>query len=103
MAADPIEQFKIHKMVDFGQVNLPVFGKTDLALTNSHVAMTIAFLAVVTFLTVVTTNMKVVPGRTQAVGEQLFSMIDNLGESIIGHDGRRCFPSSSRCSASSWR
>jgi F-type H+-transporting ATPase subunit a len=46
----------------------------------------------VIFLTIVTANMKVVPGRTQAVGEQLFSMIDNLGESIIGHEGKALFP-----------
>ncbi|MFX9224378.1 F0F1 ATP synthase subunit A, partial [Acinetobacter baumannii] len=38
------------------------------------------------------TNMKVVPGRTQAAGEQLFSMIDDLGESIICHEGKKLFP-----------
>jgi F-type H+-transporting ATPase subunit a len=54
--------------------------------------MTIAFLMVVGFLTLVTSNMKVVPGRTQAAGEQLFSMIDNLGETIIGHEGKALFP-----------
>jgi F-type H+-transporting ATPase subunit a len=36
--------------------------------------------------------MQVVPGRLQAAGEQLFSMIDNLSESIIGHDGKKYFP-----------
>ena len=92
MAADPIEQFKISKLIDFGQVDLPLIGKTDLAFTNSHVAMTIAFVAIVAFLTIVTSNMKVVPGRTQAAGEQLFSMIDDLGDSIIGHEGRALFP-----------
>jgi F-type H+-transporting ATPase subunit a len=54
--------------------------------------MTIAFLAIVIFMTIVTFNMKVVPGRTQAAGEQLFSMIDDLADSIIGHEGRRYFP-----------
>jgi F-type H+-transporting ATPase subunit a len=92
MAADPIHQFQITKLVDFGQVNLPLIGRTDLAFTNSHLAMTIAFLVIVAFLTIVTSNMKVVPGRTQAVGEQLFSMIDNLGDSIIGHEGKALFP-----------
>jgi F-type H+-transporting ATPase subunit a len=92
MAADPIEQFKITKLVDFGQVNLPVFGPTDLAFTNSHLAMTIAFAVIVGFMSLVTANMKVVPGRLQTVGEQLFGMIDNLGESIIGHEGRKLFP-----------
>ncbi len=92
MAADPIEQFKIEKLVDFGTVNLPVFGKSDLAFTNSHLAMTIAFVMVVGFLTLATSKMQVVPGRWQIVGETLFGMIDNLAESIIGHDGKKYFP-----------
>jgi len=90
--ADPIHQFQIEKLVDFGVVNLPVFGPTDLAFTNSHMAMTIAFAAVVGFLTLATSKMQVVPGRLQAVGETLFGMIDNLAESIIGHEGRKFFP-----------
>jgi len=92
MAADPIEQFKIEKLVDFGTVNLPVFGKSDLAFTNSHLAMTIAFVMVVGFLTLATSKMQVVPGRWQIVGETLFGMIDNLAESIIGHGGKKYFP-----------
>jgi F-type H+-transporting ATPase subunit a len=92
MAADPIHQFQITKLADFGQVNLPVFGVTDLAFTNSHLAMTIAFVIVVGFLSLVTANMQVVPGRLQAAGEQLFGLIDDLGESIIGHDGKKLFP-----------
>jgi F-type H+-transporting ATPase subunit a len=92
MATDPIHQFKIEKLVDFGTVNLPVFGQTDLAFTNSHLAMTIAFAIVVGFLSLVTAKMQVVPGRLQAVGENLFGLIDDLAESIIGHDGRKYFP-----------
>src|SRR3954465_9897776 len=92
MAADPIHQFQIEKLVDFGTVNLPLIGATDLAFTNSHLAMTIAFVAIVLFLSLVTANMQVVPGRLQAVGEQLFTMIDDLGESIIGHEGKKLFP-----------
>ena len=67
MAADPIHQFQIEKLVDFGTVNLPVFGRTELAFTNSHLSMTIAFVLVVGFLSLVTANMKVVPGRLQTV------------------------------------
>ena len=92
MATDPIHQFQIEKLVDFGQVTLPLFGKTDLAFTNSHLAMTLAFAMIVLFMTAVTANMKVVPGRLQTVGEGLFGMIDNLSESIIGHEGRKLFP-----------
>jgi F-type H+-transporting ATPase subunit a len=54
--------------------------------------MTIAFGLVVLFLTMVTSNAQVVPGRLQTVGETLFGMIDNLTDSIIGHDGRKYFP-----------
>jgi F-type H+-transporting ATPase subunit a len=54
--------------------------------------MTIAFAAVVLFLTLVTSKATVVPGRLQAVGESLFGLIDNLTDSIIGHDGRKYFP-----------
>jgi F-type H+-transporting ATPase subunit a len=90
--ADPIHQFQIEKLVDFGTVTLPVFGRSELAFTNSHLAMTIAFALVVGFLSVVTARMQVVPGRLQAVGEGIFGLIDNLAESIIGHDGRKYFP-----------
>src|SRR5690606_33441415 len=92
--ADPIEQFEIHALpgLDFGEVALPVIGTVQLAVTNSHVAMTIAFSLVVLFLTLVTSNAKVVPGRLQTAGEQLFNMIDGVTSSIIGHEGRKYFP-----------
>ena len=93
--ADPLHQFQIkplHPVLDFGEVTLPLVGKVHLAFTNSHMAMTLGFLAVVIFLWVVTSSAKVVPGRTQAVGETLFGMIDNMTDSIIGHDGRKYFP-----------
>lgn len=90
--ADPIHQFQIVKVVDLPDVTLPFVGVVDLAITNSHIAMTIAFAAVVLFLTLVTSKPKVVPGRLQTVGEGLFGMIDGLTDSIIGHDGRKYFP-----------
>lgn len=90
--ADPLHQFQIQKIVDFPDVTLPVVGTVDLAFTNSHLAMTIAFVVVVGFLTLVTSGAKVVPGRLQAVGETLFGMIDGLTNSIIGHDGKKYFP-----------
>jgi F-type H+-transporting ATPase subunit a len=90
--ADPLHQFQIVPLVDFGTVTLPVFGEQQIAFTNSHLAMTIAFGLVVLFLQLVTAGAKVVPGRTQAAGETLFGMIDGLVDSIIGHDGRKLFP-----------
>ncbi len=92
--ADPIEQFEIHPLpgMTFGEVTVPVLGNQVIAFTNSHVAMTIAFLMVVLFLTAVTSSAKVVPGRLQATGETLFGMIDGVTDSIIGHEGRKYFP-----------
>ncbi|PZO02316.1 MAG: F0F1 ATP synthase subunit A [Alphaproteobacteria bacterium] len=92
--ADPIEQFEIHALpgMTFGEVSVPVLGNQVIAITNSHVAMTIAFMMVVLFLTAVTSGAKVVPGRLQAAGETLFNMIDGVTDSIIGHEGRKYFP-----------
>jgi F-type H+-transporting ATPase subunit a len=90
--ADPLHQFKIVPLTDPVEVNLPFIGQQTLAFTNSHLAMTVAFAMVVLFLTLVTSGAKIVPGRTQAVGETLFGMIDGLVDSIIGHDGRKLFP-----------
>jgi F-type H+-transporting ATPase subunit a len=90
--ADPLHQFQIVPLTPAVEVNLPFIGQQTIAFTNSHLAMTIGFLLVVGFLTLVTSNAKVVPGRTQAVGETLFGMIDGLTESIIGHDGKKYFP-----------
>jgi len=90
--ADPLHQFQIVPLVDFGTVTLPVVGEQQLAFTNSHLAMTIAFGLVVLFLQMVTAGAKVVPSRTQAAGETLFGMIDGIVDSIIGHDGKKLFP-----------
>lgn len=92
--AGPIEQFEIHPLpgLDFGEVTLPIIGAVRLAVTNSHVAMTIAFVLVVLFLALVTSGAKVVPGRMQAAGEQLFDLIDGVTDSVIGHEGRKYFP-----------
>jgi len=90
--ADPLHQFQIQPLTPAVEVNLPLIGQQTIAFTNSHLAMTVAFAIVVLFMTLVTAGAKVVPGRMQAAGETLFSMIDGLVDSIIGHDGRKLFP-----------
>ncbi|MFK0298523.1 F0F1 ATP synthase subunit A [Brevundimonas sp. NPDC090276] len=92
--ADPIHQFQITPLpgLDFGEVTLPVIGTVHLAFTNSHLAMTLAFVLVIAFLQFSTSRAQVVPGRLQAAGETMFGMIDNLAQSIIGHEGRKYFP-----------
>lgn len=90
--ADPIHQFQVTKLVDLPDVTLPGVGVVDLAFTNSHAAMTLAFGLIVLVLAMVTSRPQIVPGRLQAAGEAMFGMIDGLTESIIGHDGRKYFP-----------
>src|SRR5690606_8970649 len=90
--AGPIEQFEVKPLVEFGTVNVPVLGEQLIAITNAHVAMTIAFVAIVAFMSMATSRMAVVPGRMQAAGETLFGMVDNLTSSIIGHEGKKYFP-----------
>lgn len=90
--AGPLEQFEIRKLVDFPDITLPLVGKVDLAFTNSHLAMTLVFVVIVAFLSLVTAKPKVVPNRLQTVGEGVFGLIDNMTDSMIGHEGRKYFP-----------
>ncbi|CAN5346955.1 F0F1 ATP synthase subunit A [soil metagenome] len=90
--ADPLHQFQIVPLIDFGNVTLPVIGEQHIAFTNSHLAMTIAFALAVLFLQLFTAKASVVPGRMQAAGEVMFGMIDGIVEGIIGHEGKKLFP-----------
>ncbi|MFN9251440.1 MAG: F0F1 ATP synthase subunit A, partial [Brevundimonas sp.] len=83
---------KVKTLVDLPDVAVPGLGVVDLAFTNSHLAMTVAFLLMAGFMQAVTSRAQIVPGRFQAAGEQIFGLIDNVTESIIGHDGRKYFP-----------
>ena len=90
--ADPMHQFEIHKIVDLPDITLPGIGTIDMAFTNSTLAMTLAATLIVLFMAAVTARPQIVPGRLQVIGEGVFSYIDNLATSIIGHEGRSFFP-----------
>jgi F-type H+-transporting ATPase subunit a len=90
--ADPMHQFKIETYLDLPDITLPGVGVIDMAVTNSTVAMLIAAGLVVAFFAAVTANPQVVPGRMQVVGEGVFGFINDLTDSIIGHEGRKFFP-----------
>ena len=92
MAAGPIEQFEIHKMVPLAPVRMPGMGLIDLSITNSTLSMMLAFVLVVAFMTAVTFRAQIVPGRLQTAGEAVFSLVDDLAENLIGHEGRAFFP-----------
>lgn len=89
--ADPMHQFQIQKVVDLPAVE--VFGQTiDMSITNSVLAMLIAVGLTLLFFTLTTARAEIVPGRGQVMAEGLFTLIDNMVESIIGHDGRKFLP-----------
>jgi F-type H+-transporting ATPase subunit a len=90
--ADPMHQFEIHKIVDLPDFTLPGVGVIDMAFTNSTLAMTIAAGLVAGFFGLATAKGAVVPGRLQLIGETALGYIDNLTESIIGHEGKKFFP-----------
>jgi F-type H+-transporting ATPase subunit a len=90
--ADPIHQFEVTKIVDLPDIPLPGGRAIDMAFTNSTLAMTLAAGAVVLLMAVVTSRPAVVPGRIQTIGESLFGIVDNLTNSIIGHEGRKFAP-----------
>ena len=91
MATDPLEQFKIAKIYE-----LPGFDVAgvhfDLSITNSVLAMLIAVGLTLVFFAVTTARASIIPGRGQVMAEGVFNLIDDMAESIIGHDGRQFFP-----------
>ena len=89
--ADPMHQFEVHKVVELPAIPTP-WGALDLSITNSTVAMLLAAAAIIGVMGVVTAKPAVVPGRLQSFGEMLFGVVDNLVDSIIGHEGRKFFP-----------
>jgi F-type H+-transporting ATPase subunit a len=89
--ADPMHQFQIHKVVDLPPVDVPGLGLLDLSITNSVVSMLSAAALVIAFFAVAARG-AVVPGRLQTVGEMIYGLVDDLAESMIGHEARKFFP-----------
>ncbi len=84
--AGPMEQFEIHRIVE-----LPKIAGIDFSITNVTLATFLAAAAVLAFFAL-SARRAVVPGRLQSVAEIMFTTIDDLSESIIGHEGRQYFP-----------
>ncbi|MDV6329789.1 F0F1 ATP synthase subunit A [Asticcacaulis sp. 201] len=89
--ADPLHQFKIETIVQG-----PVFEvggvHVDLSLTNSVLAMLIAVGVTLLFFALTTARASIIPGRGQVVAESIFGLMDDLTDSIIGHEGRKFLP-----------
>jgi len=89
--ADPMHQFQIQKIVELPTVTVPGLGAIDLSITNSVAAMLSAATLLIVFYAL-SAKKAVVPGRLQSVGEMLYGLVDGLGESIMGHDGKKFLP-----------
>ena len=87
MVNDPIHQFRIHNIL--GPWN--VFGY-DIGFTNSNLFMGIIVLLTVGFLLLTTAKKALVPGRLQSVGEMWYSLVHNMVENVLGHEGAAFFP-----------
>lgn len=91
MAESPLHQFQIETVYP-----LPAFDvagvHVDMSITNSVLAMMIAVGLTLVFFFLSTVRATVIPGRLQVMAEGIFGLIDDLTESIIGHDGRQFFP-----------
>jgi F-type H+-transporting ATPase subunit a len=84
---NPIEQFKIKDLA--GPFNV---GGYDIAFTNSALFMGATVATIAGFLWFASRKAEMVPGRVQSVGEMWYSMIHNMVENVLGHEGKSFFP-----------
>ncbi|MBA3520699.1 MAG: F0F1 ATP synthase subunit A [Rhizobiales bacterium] len=84
---DPIHQFGITNLVEFGNV-----GGVDLAFTNSALFMVITVGLIAAFMLLTTTGRAVVPGRMQSLAEMSYEFVANMLRESAGTEGMRFFP-----------
>jgi F-type H+-transporting ATPase subunit a len=87
MAADPIAQFQIKKIVTLGHI-----GGHEIALTNSALFMMGAVALILGLTWLATTSRSLVPGRVQSLAEMTYEFVANTVRSTAGNDGMRFFP-----------
>ena len=91
-AIEPMNQFMIHKLVPLPMVEVPGLGSLDLSISNS-VAFMLLSAGVLGIFFLVAARRQVVPGRTQALAEMLYVMVDgSLTGAVIGDRGRPFLP-----------
>ena len=91
-AIEPMEQFLVHKVVDWPPIPVPGLGMLDMSITNSVLFMLIAAILITGFF-FLAARRQIVPGRMQALAEMLYNMVDGtLTGGIIGDRGRPFLP-----------
>ncbi len=84
---DPIHQFAINNLVEFGEI-----GGVPLAFTNSALFMVITVALIAGFLLLSTGNRALVPGRMQSLAEMSYEFVANMLRESAGTEGMRFFP-----------
>ncbi len=84
---DPIHQFAITNLVEFGQ-----FGGTTIAFTNQALFMVLAVIGVTAFLLLSTGSRGLVPGRMQSMAELTYEFVAGMLREAAGPEGMRFFP-----------
>jgi F-type H+-transporting ATPase subunit a len=84
---DPIHQFGINTLVDFGTI-----GGVHIAFTNTALFMVIAVLLISALLILGTGSRAVVPGRIQALAEISYEFVANMLRESAGKEGMKFFP-----------
>ena len=87
MAADPIHQFAIKRILSVGTV-----GGQEIFLTNSALFMGIAVAGISLLMIGATASRALVPGRTQSLAEMSYEFVADMIRSTAGPDGMRFFP-----------
>ena len=86
-SVDPIHQFAIVDLLDFGTI-----GGVHFAFTNSALMMAVAVLLISAFLILGTGRAALVPGRIQGLAEMSYEFVANMLRESAGREGMRFFP-----------
>lgn len=82
----PLHQFEIQPIVPIH------FGGLDLSFTNSALFMVVSVALVTLLLVAGTGNARLVPSRTQSMGEVLYEFVAGMVRDNVGSAGRQYFP-----------
>ena len=85
--ADPISQFQLKPIVSLGRI-----GGSEIAFTNSSLAMLLAVAAITGLTMIATSGRSLIPGRLQSLVEMGYEFVASTVRSSAGEEGMRFFP-----------
>ena len=86
VAAGPIEQFEIKKLMD---INAAGF---DISFTNASAYMVLAVVLVIALFGYAASKGDVIPSRIQSIGEVGYGFVANMVRGAAGEEGLKFFP-----------